>query len=315
MEFLTRVDGTESISVYVDEDDLVLYSEYQDGGRTFDETSRISINNFLAKGPGPWPWYDLGKKRAALLSIIKALNHPTPTWMRPLPDEMLDLFSRAARGDVSVRDLILSGITPDPVDPCGASPLWYAVRSLSITVPVTLIEAGAATGRRIELCAQGESFTTILHETVRSGNIAAVKLALNMHTDPSCRDSLGATPMHAVTKEHDASSAEIVRLLASSGASPNSPNSHGIVPIEQAARNIMPATAAALVDLGADPQIGLTSAISGWVINSRYLGYRAGQMANLVEILRAGGAEVTPEHISRARRAGHDVVLAALQSS
>lgn len=84
----------------------------------------------------------------------------------------------------SVIALLAWGVDPDPVDPCGASPLWYAVRSLSGGIAVALIEAGADAGRRVELSARGETFTTILHEIVRLGRTVALSHALAKGVDP-----------------------------------------------------------------------------------------------------------------------------------
>ena len=53
---------------------------------------------------------------------------PGPNRWQP---DVLDLFERAHRGDTRVIELLAMGADPDPVDPCGATPLWYGVRSHS----------------------------------------------------------------------------------------------------------------------------------------------------------------------------------------
>jgi len=52
-----------SVVVSRDSDDLVFWSSYDDYGKTIVEESRIAVPNFMAKGEGSWPWYDLGDKR------------------------------------------------------------------------------------------------------------------------------------------------------------------------------------------------------------------------------------------------------------
>ena len=72
------------------------------------------------------------------------------------------------------------------------------MRSLSAGIVVALIDAGADAGRRIELSARGERFTTILHEIVRLGRTVGLAHALAKGVDPDLRDSDGATPLHLV---------------------------------------------------------------------------------------------------------------------
>ena len=109
----------------------VFRSSYDDCGRTITEESRIAVADFVAKGEGPWPWYDLGDKRDGTLMVLDALGVDPPPWTTPLADDVLDLFDQARGGSTEVIELLAWGAEPDPVDPCGASPLWYAVRSLS----------------------------------------------------------------------------------------------------------------------------------------------------------------------------------------
>lgn len=212
----------------------------------------------------------------------------------------------------SVIALLAWGVDPDPVDPCGASPLWYAVRSLSGGIAVALIEAGADAGRRVELSARGETFTTILHEIVRLGRTVALSHALAKGVDPSLLDSDGATSLHVVDENNDNVNPEMVRALVRAGAAVDAALPSGTHPIEVAARRILPATVAALVELGADPGRGLDAVMSWWAMGVRFAAYRAGDVAGVVEILRADGAEVTEHHRELAASAGASQVEAAL---
>lgn len=173
--------------------------------------------------------------------VLDALGVDHPEWMTPLPDDVLDLFDRARSGSSEVVELLSWGAEPDPVDPCGASPLWYAVRSMSAGIVVALIDEGADAGRRIELSAQGDRFTTILHEIVRLGRTVALAHALSKGTHPDLTDSDGATPLHVVDGNNDNVNPEIVRALVRAGAAVDAALPSGTQPIEQAARRIPPA--------------------------------------------------------------------------
>jgi uncharacterized protein len=305
--------GPASVVVSRDGDELRFWSSYDDYGRAITEESRIAVADFVAKGEGPWPWYDLGEKRDGTLTVLDALGVDPPAWTTPLPDTALDLFDRARSGSSSVIELLAWGAEPDPVDPCGASPLWYAVRSHSAGIVVALIEAGADAGRRIELSARGERFTTILHEIVRLGRTVALAHALAKGADPELRDSDGATPLHVVDGDGDNVNPEMVRALVRAGAAVDAISSSSTQPIEQAARRILPATVAALVDLGADPGRGLEALLSWWVVGVRFAGYRARDVADIIDVLRAGGAAVTERHRELAASAGASQVEAALR--
>ena len=211
-------EGPASVVVSRDGDDLVFRSSYDDCGKTILEESRIAVANFVAKGEGPWPWYDLGDKHDGTLMVLDALGVEPPPWTTPLADNVLDLFDQARGGSSEVIELLAWGAEPDPVDPCGASPLWYAVRSLSAGIVVALIDAGADAGRRIDLSARGERFTTILHEIVRLGRTVALAHALTTGVAPDLRDSDGATPLHVVDGNGDNVNPEMVRALVRAGA-------------------------------------------------------------------------------------------------
>ena len=306
-------EGPASVVVSREGDDLVFWSSYDDYGRTITEESRIAVADFIAKGEGPWPWYDLGDKRDGTLMLLDALGVDPPAWTTPLPDTVLDLFDLARSGSSEVIEMLAWGAEPDPVDPCGASPLWYGVRSLSAGIVVALIDADADAGRRIELSARGERFTTILHEIVRLGRTVALTHALAKGVDPDLTDSDGATPLHVVDGNGDNVNPEMVHALVRAGATVDAAMPSGTQPIEQATRRILPATVAAMVELGADPGRGLDALLSWWAVGVRSAGYRAGDVADVIDILRAGGAGVTERHRELAASAGASQVEAALR--
>jgi uncharacterized protein len=313
IELARYQEGPSSVVVSRDGDELLFWSTYDDYGRKITEESRIPLADFVAKGEGPWPWYDLGDKRDGTLMILDALGVDRPVWTQPLPDHVLDLFDQARSGSSEVIELLAWGAEPDPVDPCGASPLWYGVRSLSAGIVVALIDAGADAGRRIDLSARGERFTTILHEIVRLGRTVALAHALTKGTCPDLKDSDGATPLHVIDGNGDNVNPEMVRALVRAGAAIDAALPSGTQPIEQAARRILPTTVAAMVELGADPNRGLDALLSWWAVGVRKAGYRASDVADVVDILRAGGAEVTDRHRELAAGAGASQVEAALR--
>jgi uncharacterized protein len=294
-------------------DELIFRSAYEDFGRSVVDESRIPLADFLAKGCGPWPWFDLGDKRESMQRVLDALDGERPGWVDPLPPDVLDLFTRAHGGDSSVIELLAMGADPDPVDACGASPLWYGLRSRSAGIAVALIDAGADAGRRIEESARGERFTTILHEIVRLGRTVALSHALARGVNPSLVDSDGATPLHVLDGDHDNVNPEMVRALVRAGASISAALPGGTQPIEHAARRVMPGSVAAMVELGAEPTRGLHALMSWWAVGAQFSGYRAGDVADVVDILRSAGAEVTDHHRRLAAKAGASQVENALR--
>ena len=106
---------------------------------------------------------------------------------------------------------------------------------------------------------------------------------------------------------------EMVRALVLAGAAIDAAMPSGAQPIEHAACRILPATVAAMVELGADPRRGLDALLSWWPTAVQFAGYRAGEIAAVVDILRAGGAEVIDRHRELAARAGASQVEAALR--
>lgn len=313
IELARYQEGPSSVVVWRDGDALVFRSDYDDCGKSIVSESRIPVADFVARGEGPWPWFDLRDKREGALLVLDALDEGRPSWTEPLPPDTRDLFERAHRGSSSVIELLAMGVDPDPVDPCGASPLWYAVRSLSAGIAVALIEAGADAGRRIELSARGEQFTSILHEIVRLGRTVALGHALTKGVDPSLPDSSGATPLHVLGADNDNVNPQMVRALVRAGAAVDTTTTRGAQPIELAARRLLPATVAAMVELGADAGRGLDALMSWWALGASLAAYRAGDVAGVVEILRAGGAEATDRHRELAATAGASQVEAVLR--
>lgn len=312
-ELVRYQDDAVTVVVSRDVDVLVFLRIEQDFGRSICAESRVRVADFLAKGEGPWPWYDLGGKRDGALLVLEALGERPPAWTVPMPRDVLDVFDRARCDDKAITALLADGADPDPVDPCGATPVWYALRSLSLDAAVALIDAGADPGRRIELSASGQRYTTVLHEIVRVGATVALGHALGRGVDPTAADSDGATPMHVIDEHHDNVNPEIVRLLAAAGAAVDAVMPGGTQPIELAARKLLPATVAALVELGASPSRGLDALLTWWSLGARYAGYRADEVVDVVEILRAGGAEATDRHLEHAARAGASQVEFALR--
>ena len=160
---------------------------------------------------------------------------------------------------------------------------------------------------------RGERFTTILHEIVRRGRTVALNHALAHGVDPGIVDSEGATALHVIGSSADNVNPEMVRALVRAGACVNAPLPSGTQPIELAARMILPATVAAMVDLGADAGRGLDSLMTWWAVGATFNGYRAGEVAAMIDVLRAGGAEVSERHRGLAADAGASEVEAALR--
>jgi hypothetical protein len=306
-------EGPAEVVVSRDGDDLTFSSTYEDYGRASTEEYRIAADEFVLKGPGPWPWFDLGAKRAGMLLVLDALGVGHRAWTEPLAPAELDLFKRAHRGDTRVIEILAMGADPDPVDACGATPLWYALRSPAAGISVALIDDDADAGRRIELSARGETFTTILHEIVRRGRTVALNHALAHGVDPGLLDSAGATALHVIGSSADNVNPPMVRALVRAGASINAPLPGGTQPIELAARMLLPATVAAMVELGADAGRGLDSLMTWWSVDAPFNGYRTAQVIEVVDLLCTGGAVVSGRHRELAATGGASEVEAALR--
>ena len=103
-------------------------------------------------------------------------------------------FDQARNGSTEVIELLAWGAEPDPDRSLrGVTALVRGALSGSVGIVVALIEAGADAGRRIDLSARGERFTTILHEIVRLGRTVALTHALAKGVARACEDSDGAT--------------------------------------------------------------------------------------------------------------------------
>jgi uncharacterized protein len=313
MEELARYsEGYASLVVSRDGPDLVFWSDFDDNGRSIVSETRMPVADYVAKGEGPWPWFDLGDRQAGALAVFAALGVPPQPWTTPLPPDTLALFSRARNGWASVADLVSERTGPDVLDACGATPLWYAVRSLAPEAALALIDAGADAGRRIELSAAGDRFTTILHEIVLLGRTTALQHALARGVEASPRDSDGATPLHGLGDRNDQVNPELVRRLADAGADVNAVTTSGRRPVEAAAQQLLPASVATLLELGADPARALTTTLLWWTSNVRWAGYRALEVVAVIELLRVGGAVVTDRDRELAQQAGNAAVVTAL---
>jgi uncharacterized protein len=142
----------------------------------------------------------------------------------------------------------------------------------------------------------------------------ALAHALAKGVAPDLEDSDGATPLHVVDGDNDNVNPEMVRALVRAGAAVDAALPSGIQPVEQAARRVLPATVAAMVELGADPARGLDALLPWWAITgARHPGHRATDVAEIIDILRAGGAVVTDRHRELAADAGAPQVEAALR--
>lgn len=305
-------EGYARVIVSRDGDELVFWSDFDDNGRSIVSESRTAVADYIAKGEGPWPWYDLRDRRAGALQVFDALGVAPQAWTEPLPAAVLDLFERAARGSASVANLLASGQDVDALDSCGAPALWYAVRSLEPAAALVLIDAGAEVSRRIELSAQGDRFTTILHEIVALARSTMLDRALARGVDPALLDSDGATPIHRLDERSDHINPGMVRSLVAAGADVNSATPSGQRPIEAAAQRLLSGTVATMLDLGAQPANALTAVLAWWTVNVRWAAYRSQEVVDVIEILRAGGAEVSDRHRELAEEAGVLTVGAAL---
>jgi hypothetical protein len=307
-------EGYSRVVVSREGDDLVFWSDFDDNGRSIVTESRITIADYVAKGEGPWPWYDLGARRDGAVQVFDALGIAPPPWTQPLPPPVLGLFDSARNGWASIADLLAKGLKPDEFDACGATPLWYAVRALDHHAALVLIDAGADAGRRIESSAQGECFTTILHEIVLLGRTVALHRALANGVAPSLVDSEGATPMHRLGERSDHLNPELVWALAAAGADVDATTMGGQRPIEAAAQRVLPATVATMLELGANPAGALSALLNWWSVNVRWVGYRAVDVVAVIEALRAGGAVVGERDLELATEAGIPTVVAALSA-
>ena len=92
---------------------------------------------------------------------------------------------------------------------------------------LTLIGAGADAGRRIELSALGDRFTTIMTEIVLLARTDALDRALDSGVNPSLLDSDGATPLYCLGDRSDHLNPALVRSLVGAGADVNASTSAG----------------------------------------------------------------------------------------
>jgi hypothetical protein len=307
-------EGHARLIVSRDGDDLVFWSDFDDNGKSIVTESRMAVADYVAKGEGPWPWYDLRDRRPGALQVFRALDIPPQPWTEPLSPEVFKMFERARNGWASIADDVAAGLDVDSLDACGATPLWYAVRSLQPEAALVLIDAGADAGRRIELSAQGDRFTTILHEIVVLARSVALDHVLARGVSPSLLDSDGATPLHRLDDRSDHVNPGLARSLVAAGADVNAQTSGGQRPIEAAAQRLLPATVATLLELGADPAGALGHVLVWWVANVRWAKYRAKDVVDVIEVLRAGGAVVGNRDRELAAEAAESTVVSALDA-
>lgn len=164
-------EGYAFIVVLRDGDDLVFQEDFDDNGRSIESEERVPIADFVAKGTGSYPWYDLGQRRPGALLIFDALGMPPPAWTEPLPPDVFQMFERARNGWETIAESLAAGLSTEVTDPTGATPLWWAVGSLNPAAMHVLLDAGADVDRRIELSASGDRSTTIREEMTRLGRI------------------------------------------------------------------------------------------------------------------------------------------------
>jgi hypothetical protein len=305
-------EGYARVIVSRDGDDLEFWSDFDDNGKSIVSTSRMSVADYVAKGEGPWPWYDLRDRRRGALQVFSALGVPPQPWTEPLSPKVFEMFEHARNGWESIAKDLAAGLDADTLDACGATPLWYAVRSLQPEAALVLIDAGADAGRRIELSAQGERFTTILHEIVLLARATALDRALALGVSPSLLDSDGAIPLHRLDERSDHPNPALVRSLVAAGADVNASTNAGQRPIEAAAQQLLSATVATFLELGAEAGNALTTALVWWVANVRWAKYRAGEVVDVIETLRAGGAVVSDRDRELASEGGVPTVISAL---
>ncbi len=317
MQELTRYheDRTEVV-VYRDGDDLVFATDYDDYGRHIIGQERLSVADFLACGEGPWPWYQLPPgRREGALRVATALGVSHVAWTAPLPVDVLELFI-AAHGGFGVRPvhaLLDSGMGPDPLDHCGASPLWYSLGGARPHAALDLLAAGADPSRRIAVSARGDRFTTILHRMAAWCVVDALTYALRIGTDPDVVDSEGATPMHATDYRFDDTFPAVVLCLTHAGGDVDATAADGVRPIGRAALLLMPRTVAALIAAGAAPGPGLDTLLSQWAtMHAGRRKFDAPKVVEIIDLLLAAGAEVTNRHLELAQGAGEATVIAAL---
>jgi uncharacterized protein len=94
----------------------------------------------------------------------------------------------------------------------------------------------------------------------------------------------------------------------------NASTDGGQRPIEAAAQRLLPATATTFLDLGAEPANALTTVLVWWVANVRWAQYRAAEVVDVIEALRAGGAVVDDRDRQLAAEGGVPTVVSALDA-
>ncbi len=95
----------------------------------------------------------------------------------------------------------------------------------------------------------------------------------------------------------------MVRALIGAGAAVDAPLPSGTQPIDQAARRILPATVASMVELGADPGRGLDALLSWWAGGAKFADTaRATSPTSSTSCARGGHRDRPPPRTGSRRR-------------
>ena len=95
--------------------------------RSHDFRSPTTSRRAKARGPGTTC---VTAARARWRCSAHSVSHLQP-WTEPLPPRVFAMFERARNGWGSISEDLAAGLDADTHDACGATPLWYAVRSLA----------------------------------------------------------------------------------------------------------------------------------------------------------------------------------------
>jgi len=171
---------------------------------------------------------------------------------------------------------------------------------------------------RLTLCLAAIFFSTAyaaenvnpLIQAAQSGNVAAIKLALQKHADPNTAEPDGTTALHWAVRVDDL---ETAGLLIAAGANANAPNKYGVTPLSLACTNGSPRMIEKLLAAGADAKVALPEGETPLMTASR-----TGNLES-VQLLLKQGVDVNAKENWRGQTAlmwaaaeGHTDVLSAL---
>jgi ankyrin repeat protein len=115
------------------------------------------------------------------------------------------------------------------------------------------VSAWALTGLFITALAfAGPAANQALMNAVRSGNLSAVRQALQMRADPNAAEADGTTAVFLAVQRNRL---DILETLTSAGAAVNARNQYGITPLAWALTNGSAAVARQLLKAGANPRV------------------------------------------------------------